>query len=72
MTRLKLLALNNNELHFVANTAFRDLTGLEEMWLRNNRLVYIPRALPDNLHKLYMDSNKIRQIEDGLFTNQSK
>lgn len=72
MTKLKMLALNNNQLHFVANTALSHLVHLEEVWLRNNRLVYIPRGLPDNLRTLYMDSNQIREIEDGLFTNQSK
>ena len=72
MTNLRLLALNNNELHFVANGVFTQLVGLEEIWLRNNMLVYVPRGLPDNLRKLYMDSNKIREIEDGLFTNKSK
>lgn len=72
MTKLRLLALNNNELHFVANGAFVQLYDLEEIWLRNNRLVYIPRGLPDKLRKLYMDSNRIRIIENGLFSNTSR
>ena len=71
MTKLRLLALNNNRLHFVANGAFSELHDLDEIWLRNNKLVYIPRGLPDNLRKLYMDSNRIRIIEDGLFPNTS-
>ncbi|KAK7093717.1 leucine-rich repeat-containing protein 15-like [Littorina saxatilis] len=72
MTHLRLLALNNNQLHFVANRALDGLTGLEELWLRNNKLVYVPRRIPDNLQKLYMDSNMIQEIEDGLFTNTSR
>ena len=72
MTKLKLLAMNDNDLHFVANTAFSGLESLDELWLRNNKLSYIPRGLPDNLRKLYMDSNRIRVIEDGLFSNKSK
>ncbi|KAL8597685.1 hypothetical protein ACOMHN_012652 [Nucella lapillus] len=72
MTKLRLLTINNNELHFVANGAFNDLESLDEIWLRNNKLVYIPRGLPDHLRKLYMDSNKIREIEDGLFSNASR
>ncbi|XP_076451932.1 uncharacterized protein LOC143287660 [Babylonia areolata] len=72
MTKLRMLALNNNELHFVANGAFNDLHSLDEIWLRNNKLVYIPRGLPNHMRKLYMDSNKIREIENGLFSNESR
>lgn len=72
ITHLRLLALNDNELHFVANNAFTNLPHLAEIWLRNNKLVYIPRGLPDNLHKLYMDSNRIQEIEDALFSNKSQ
>lgn len=71
ITDLRMLALNNNQLHFVGNRALTHLDRLEELWLRNNHLVYIPRGIPDNVRKLYMDSNMIREIEGGLFKNTS-
>ncbi|CAG5116313.1 unnamed protein product [Candidula unifasciata] len=71
ITDLQLLTLNDNELHFLADGSLTHLTQLQEVWLRHNNLVYIPRNLPDNVRKIHVDSNNIQQIEVGLFSNMS-
>ncbi|XP_012945772.1 slit homolog 3 protein [Aplysia californica] len=72
ITDLQLLALNDNDLQFLADGTFSHLTQLQEVWLRGNRLVYIPRDLPDNVRKVHMDSNNLQQIEGNLFRPSSR
>ncbi|XP_046563026.1 leucine-rich repeat-containing protein egg-6-like [Haliotis rubra] len=72
ITRLRMLTLNNNKINRVAFMAFSKLKNLQEIWLRDNNLIYIPRGLPDNLKKLYMDSNKVVEIQRAQFANTSQ
>ncbi|CAL1530471.1 unnamed protein product [Lymnaea stagnalis] len=72
ITDLELLTLNDNQIRFFADGALSHLTMLTEVWLRSNNLVYIPRDLPNSLTKIHMDSNKIAEIESGIFSNQSR
>lgn len=72
MTNLQMLALNDNSLAFVADGAFSHLANLMEIWLRGNRLVYLPRDLPDNLRKLHMDSNMLEGMTEGSFSANSR
>jgi Leucine-rich repeat (LRR) protein len=71
ITDLQLLTLNDNELHFLADGSLSHLAQLQEVWLRQNSLVYIPRGLPSSVRKVHMDSNNIQMIETGLFNNMS-
>uniref|UniRef100_A0A0B6YAF1 LRRCT domain-containing protein n=1 Tax=Arion vulgaris TaxID=1028688 RepID=A0A0B6YAF1_9EUPU len=71
ITDLQLLTLNDNDLHFLQDGSLTHLVKLQELWLRGNKLVYIPRSIPDSVRKVHMDSNNIQQIEAGLFSNQS-
>lgn len=72
ITRLRMLTLNNNKINRVAFMAFSKLKNLQEIWLRDNDLIYIPRGLPDNLKKLYMDSNNVVDIQKAQFANTSQ
>lgn len=71
ITMLRLITLNDNQIMKVHHRAFQHLEHLEEVWLTHNHMVYIPHMLPSNLKKLYMDFNRMEQIEGSLFKNDS-
>lgn len=72
ITRLQLLALDNNRITNVLYRTFRGLEHLKELWLSHNKMVYIPRGLPSSLTKLYMDNNLIQEMEETMFKNDSQ
>ncbi|GFR62458.1 leucine-rich repeat-like protein [Elysia marginata] len=67
ITQLMMFMMNDNKLSFFADGALSHMESLREVWLRNNELVYIPRNLPDTVGRIDMKSNKIQEIESGLF-----
>ncbi|KAK6177813.1 hypothetical protein SNE40_015842 [Patella caerulea] len=72
VTGLKMITLNYNEIDIVEYFALGNALGLKEVWLRGNKLVYIPRGLPDSVTQLHMGSNTVYQIEGRLFSNRSQ
>lgn len=62
ITNLRLITLNNNQISKVEDKAFGYLEHIVEIWLSNNKLKSIPRLLPRNLHKLFLDHNGIYEI----------
>ncbi|GFN91785.1 leucine-rich repeat-like protein [Plakobranchus ocellatus] len=72
VTDLQILSLNDNQMTFFADRAITHLTQLSELFLRNNRMVYIPRNLPNALKMLYMDGNNIQEIQAGVFGSESE
>ena len=72
MTRLRLVTLNNNKLETVQYKSFMTNENLKELWLSHNRLTFLPRGLPKNLVKLYVDYNEVHAIEKKLFDPDAK
>ena len=72
ITNLRLITLNNNQITKVDDKAFGYLDRLMEIWLSNNRLKSIPRLLPRNIHKLFLDHNGIYEIAQRNFAINSQ
>lgn len=72
ITNLRLITLNNNQIKEVEEKAFGHLENLMEIWLSNNKLKFIPRLLPRNLQKLFLDHNEIYEIGRRIFPINSK
>ncbi|KAK3583410.1 hypothetical protein CHS0354_040377 [Potamilus streckersoni] len=72
MTNLRLLTINDNKIGNIEHRTFWNLTNLKEIWLTRNQMVYIPRGIPANVEKLYMDSNMVFELEQMLFPVNSK
>lgn len=62
ITNLRLVTLNNNEITQVEEKAFGTIERLMEIWLSYNKLKSVPRLLPRNLNKLFLDHNEIYEI----------
>ena len=71
MTEVTLITLNDNMIENVAHRAFGSLENLQELWLSRNQLVYIPRGLPKNLEKLYIDNNHVVELEPTIFQSNA-
>ncbi|XP_052081436.1 slit homolog 2 protein-like [Mytilus californianus] len=72
ITNLHLITLNNNQITKVDDKAFGYLDRLMEIWLSNNQLKSIPRLLPRNIHKLFLDHNGIYEIAQRNFAINSQ
>lgn len=67
MTRLRLLTLNDNSIAQIHNDVFKDARNLKEIWLTSNKLTSLPKSWPAGLVKLFVNSNKIKKIEQDTF-----
>ncbi|XP_055975094.1 prolargin [Sorex fumeus] len=69
LEKLLLLDLQNNQLgdHTLRPDTFQGLKSLMQLNLANNTLKKMPPKVPQALHQLYLDSNRIDSIPNGYF-----
>ncbi|KAM9824826.1 epiphycan [Neosynchiropus ocellatus] len=53
----------------VHKEAFKDMTGLQYLYLTDNQLDYIPVPLPDSLRSLHLQRNNIQTMHEDTFCN---
>ncbi|KAK5611997.1 hypothetical protein CRENBAI_003265 [Crenichthys baileyi] len=49
--------------------AFKDMTGLQYLYLTDNNIDYIPVPLPDTLRSLHLQHNNIQMMHEDTFCN---
>ncbi|MEQ2264940.1 hypothetical protein XENORESO_022169 [Xenotaenia resolanae] len=49
--------------------AFKDMTGLQYLYLTDNNIDYIPVPLPDSLRSLHLQHNNIQMMHEDTFCN---
>ncbi|XP_055998980.1 toll-like receptor 4 [Ostrea edulis] len=69
LKNLELLDLQDNFIHHFPTTLFKEQTKLKFLYLNNNCLSSIPKAVTHlrNLKELYIQSNKIKSLETSDF-----
>ncbi|XP_060651867.1 LOW QUALITY PROTEIN: peroxidasin [Drosophila nasuta] len=75
LSQLTTLFLNDNEMAFVEEDAFKDLRALRFLYLNKNRLSRLPATIfqqLSSLEALYLDGNDIWQLPVGLFDNSPR
>uniref|UniRef100_A0A3Q2SU73 Epiphycan n=1 Tax=Fundulus heteroclitus TaxID=8078 RepID=A0A3Q2SU73_FUNHE len=49
--------------------AFKDMTGLQFLYLTDNNIDYVPVPLPDSLRSLHLQGNNIQMMHEDTFCN---
>ncbi|KAM9705864.1 epiphycan [Menidia menidia] len=53
----------------ILKEAFKDMTGLQYLYLTDNTVDYIPVPLPDSLRSLHLQRNNIQMMHEDTFCN---
>lgn len=72
LTSLEILSINQNEINFIEDNAFKQLPSLKELYLNDNLLKKINETTlrgATNLLVLHVTNNKIRTIAQDAFFN---
>jgi len=65
MDNLTILYLHDNAVSDVG-ASLKDLKSLTLLDISNNKLKKVPKALPEQIHQLYLESNAIDSLPDGF------
>ncbi|XP_030848449.1 leucine-rich repeat-containing protein 15-like [Strongylocentrotus purpuratus] len=67
------LYLSSNQITFLLDGVFSNLTTLSTLTLNSNSIISIENgAFPDNIQSLSMSSNEFHFLHDNVFTNHSQ
>ncbi|KAM9845644.1 epiphycan [Aulostomus maculatus] len=60
---------NNIATKGIHKEAFKDMTGLQYLYLTDNHIDYVPMPLPDSLRSLHLQRNNIQMMHEDTFCN---